>query len=306
MNEQGTDMWARWLRGHRFRGGDRELRTQADLDAVKEELLERAAIESGDTVLDVGAGDGLVGLDALERVGPTGRVLFCDISSALLTDAKRSAKDAGHGDRAAFIEANAEDLSTVPDDSIDVVTMRSVLVYIAEKETALDEIERVLKPGGRLSLFEPLPAAIPVERADTFLGYAVDDIEEPIPDEVRSLPGKIEGYRTDEREQDASTLAMDDRDLFGLAASAGFSDIRIEVSRWDTRAAETEEWDAWLDSSYAPGVPTKREAIEAALTPAEQAAFVEFVKPLVEGETIAYDRGATAALWAVKPPDRSQ
>ncbi|TMK96442.1 MAG: methyltransferase domain-containing protein, partial [Actinobacteria bacterium] len=54
------------------------------LTRVRGKVLENAAIRDGETVLDVGAGDGLIAFEALERVGPQGRVIFSDISRDLL------------------------------------------------------------------------------------------------------------------------------------------------------------------------------------------------------------------------------
>jgi SAM-dependent methyltransferase len=59
-------------------------------------------------------------------------------------------------DRMSFEEARAEDLSSIPDASVDVVTVRSVLIYVDDKASAFRAFYRVLRPGGRLSIFEPI------------------------------------------------------------------------------------------------------------------------------------------------------
>lgn len=59
-------------------------------------------------------------------------------------------------DRCRFVRAAAEDLGPIPDASVDVVTTWSVLIYVADKRRAFAEFFRVLKPGGRASLFEPI------------------------------------------------------------------------------------------------------------------------------------------------------
>jgi len=57
-------------------------------------------------------------------------------------------------ERAEFVRAAAEDLSSIPDASVDVVTTRSVLIHAQDKDAAFREFHRVLRPEGRLSIFE--------------------------------------------------------------------------------------------------------------------------------------------------------
>jgi len=52
--------------------------------------------------------------------------------------------------------ASADQLDAIEDASVDVVTARSVLIYLDDKQPAFTEMFRVLKPGGRISLFEPI------------------------------------------------------------------------------------------------------------------------------------------------------
>jgi len=49
----------------------------------------------------------------------------------------------------------ADDLAAIPDASVDVVTTRSVLIYVRDKRRAFGEFARVLRPGGWISIFEP-------------------------------------------------------------------------------------------------------------------------------------------------------
>src|SRR5207244_2830281 len=76
-----------------------------------------------------------------------------DISDDLL-DVCRTL--AAGDERAEFVHAGADDLSPVGDESVDVVTTRSVLIYVDDKARAFGEFFRVLRPGGRVSLFEPI------------------------------------------------------------------------------------------------------------------------------------------------------
>jgi len=150
-------MWAEWLL-HRRDGGDPEQRRKAleFLRPIRDRVLRNAALGEGDTLLDVGAGDGLIAFGALDLVGEWGRVVFSDVSRDLLDHSRSLAEEAGVLGRCKFVEAPADDLSALGDASVDAVTTRSVLIYVEDKRRAFSEFHRVLRPGGRLSVFEPI------------------------------------------------------------------------------------------------------------------------------------------------------
>lgn len=107
-------------------------------------------IEEGDTVLDVGSGSGTDALIAAVLVGEEGRVLGLDMTRAMRERLERNAREMG----AAHVEAldgSAEEIP-LPDASVDVVTTNGVLNLVPDKERAVREIHRVLRPGGRLQL----------------------------------------------------------------------------------------------------------------------------------------------------------
>jgi hypothetical protein len=79
------DRWAAWLLERRY-GGDPE-RKKSFLDfiaPVRDRVLKNADLSGGETLLDVGAGDGLIAFGALDLLGQDGRVIFSDISQDLL------------------------------------------------------------------------------------------------------------------------------------------------------------------------------------------------------------------------------
>ncbi len=151
---EAIDKWAAWVL-HRRDGDDAEQHQKA-LDyllPIRQRVLDNARIAPGDAVLDVGAGDGLIAFGALDRVGSNGQVILSDVSDDLVSHARSVAAELGAGDRMAFVRAAAEDLAPISDASVDVVTTRSVLIYVDDKATAFREFNRVLRSGGsRLAL----------------------------------------------------------------------------------------------------------------------------------------------------------
>jgi precorrin-6B methylase 2 len=90
----GSDCWSRWLLDRRDAGD--EIQRQATLDhlaPVRDRVLDAAGPLEGATLLDVGCGDGLIGLRALELVGPDGTVargeLHCTASATTRTASRR-------------------------------------------------------------------------------------------------------------------------------------------------------------------------------------------------------------------------
>jgi SAM-dependent methyltransferase len=72
-------------------------------------------------------------------------------------------------DRCRFLVASADALDGVADASVDVVTTRSVLIHVKDKAAALRQFYRVLRPGGRISVFEPVNVLM--HYPDRLMGY---------------------------------------------------------------------------------------------------------------------------------------
>ena len=107
-------------------------------------------VEPGAIVLDLGCGAGTDLLIAAQMTGPTGRVIGVDMTSAMLDRARESA-DAMGLDNVALHEALIESLP-LADASVDAVISNGVIDLVPDKDAVLDEIDRVLRPGGRLQL----------------------------------------------------------------------------------------------------------------------------------------------------------
>lgn len=109
-----------------------------------------AAIRPGDTVLDIGSGSGTDALIASTITGPGGRVIGLDMTPAMLAKLTANAALLGTGNVTA-LRGNAEEIP-LPDSSVDAVTSNGVLNLVPDKRTAVREIFRVLRPGGRVQI----------------------------------------------------------------------------------------------------------------------------------------------------------
>jgi arsenite methyltransferase len=284
------DQWAEWLTTRRY-GGDPEMRRRfsADLARVRDNVLDHAELAGGETLLDVGCGEGLIGFGALER--GAGHVIFSDISDELLGLCREAAAELGVAERCRFVHASADDLSAIDRETVDVVTTRSVLIYVAAKESAFREFSRVLRPGGRVSLFEPINRF--AERADdTWSGYDLSAIPD-ISTKVRGVYVAIQPRDTD------PMLDFDERDLIELAEHAGLFPVHLRLDV-EVVPCDPQSWDGFLHRAGNPRIPTLAEAMSEALTPDEEERLVRHLRPLVE-EGRGTWRMAVAYLWAERP-----
>ncbi len=108
------------------------------------------ALGPGERVVDVGSGGGIDSLIAAQMVGPTGRVIGVDMTPAMLDKARTSAATAG-SKNVEFRQGFGEALP-VEDGWADVVISNGVMNLMPDKDAALREMARVLKPGGRLQI----------------------------------------------------------------------------------------------------------------------------------------------------------
>ena len=107
-------------------------------------------VQPGEVVLDLGCGAGTDLLVAAQMTGPTGRAIGVDMTPAMLERAAKSAREMGLEN----VELHESLIEAVPlaDASVDVVISNGVIDLVPDKERVFDEIDRVLRPGGRLQL----------------------------------------------------------------------------------------------------------------------------------------------------------
>jgi demethylmenaquinone methyltransferase/2-methoxy-6-polyprenyl-1,4-benzoquinol methylase len=175
--------------------------------------IERTGLRSGDRALDVAAGSGDLSIAMAARVGREGRVIVSDINASMLSIGRDRLIDAGVAGNVEYTIADAEHLP-VRDRSLDCVTIGFGLRNVTDKDAALREFYRVLKPGGRLVVLEfskPQLAAIePIYDAYSF--QVLPRLGELLANDADSYRYLAESIR---RHPDQATL-------LGMCEAAGF------------------------------------------------------------------------------------
>ena len=143
----------------------------AALDALPVEAVESFAgvgypfaadvLAAGDIVLDIGSGSGTDALIASHLVGPGGRVIGLDMTAAM-RDKLRANVERGGATNVSVREGNAEAIP-LDEASVTVVTSNGVLNLVPDKHKAVEEIARVLRPGGRVQIADIVVTTPPSE-----------------------------------------------------------------------------------------------------------------------------------------------
>lgn len=120
------------------------------LKPAQNKLIEMADLQPGQKVLDLACGTGLVTFPAAVAVEPTGTVTAIDLSEGMLDIARQEAKERGIRN-VSFIHMDAEKLN-LPENAFDIALCSLGLMYVPDPNKAIQEIFRVLTPGGRAVL----------------------------------------------------------------------------------------------------------------------------------------------------------
>jgi demethylmenaquinone methyltransferase/2-methoxy-6-polyprenyl-1,4-benzoquinol methylase len=119
----------------------------------KRHFVATSGIREGQTVLDLAGGTGDIARLLMPKVGESGTVIIGDINQAMLEVGQDRMIDAGFFGRFTTQQMNAEHLP-FEDNSIDAITMAFGLRNVTDKQQALNEMYRVLKPGGKAMVLE--------------------------------------------------------------------------------------------------------------------------------------------------------
>ncbi|MBJ7354675.1 MAG: arsenite methyltransferase [Thermoleophilaceae bacterium] len=157
-----------------------------------------AALNEGETVLDLGSGGGIDVLLSAKRVGPTGKAYGLDMTDEMLDLARANQAEAGVTN-VEFIKGTIEDIP-LADNSVDVIISNCVINLSGDKAQVLREAARVLRPGGRFAVSDVI---------------ADEDMDAETRADMQQWTGCIAG-------------ALTDREFRELLAEAGFSNIQLE------------------------------------------------------------------------------
>jgi demethylmenaquinone methyltransferase/2-methoxy-6-polyprenyl-1,4-benzoquinol methylase len=175
--------------------------------------VDLAGVRSGMKVLDLASGTGDLASRFAGLVGPEGEVVMSDINLAMLEEGRKRMVDDGHAGNVEYMQIDAETIP-FPDNSFHVVTIAFGLRNVTDKDQALREMYRVLKPGGRALVLEfSKPVSKPLEKLYDFYSF-----------KALPLMGKYVARDADSYRYLAESIRMhpDQETLREMMESAGF------------------------------------------------------------------------------------
>lgn len=190
-----------------------------------------AAIQAGDTVLDLGSGAGFDAFLAAREVGEDGKVIGVDMTAEMVTKARENARKAGF----ANVEFRLGEIENLPaaDSSVDLILSNCVINLSPDKERVFAETYRVLKPGGRVMISDIV-------------------LQSPLPEVVKN---SIEAY------VGCLAGATLKEEYLAMIASAGFE--KVEVAEEGKFAVETASSDP-IVKSFVEETGLSRQAVQEA------------------------------------------
>lgn len=195
-------------------------------------MLEAAALEPGDRVLELACGPGGLGIAAADRVGADGEVVLSDVAPQMTAIAAARSEARGLGN-VTTLDLDLERLDQ-PDGSYDAVLCREGIMLVPDHDGAASEMRRVLRPGGRavVSVWGP-------RERNPWLGAMLDAVGTQLG--VTFPPPGLPG-----------PFALDGRDkLLAVLSGAGFEDVAVDEVEAPWIGASFDQW--WLVTTALAG-----------------------------------------------------
>lgn len=281
--------WTDWLINSRFSymSETQKQQTLLWLIEVRDKILERAKLKAGDIVIDIGSGTGLLAFGAHMLLEGNGKVIVSDAFSDCVDACQRIAVHCGITDNMDFIQTDATDIN-LPDNSVDVAVMRSVLVHILEKRKAITECYRILKENGRISIFEP------IIRNNTKYYQLINPANFSNYDKIKYAEEQMVSDPND------PIVNFDEKSLEEDFINAGFKNIDIKISvESSTYVAKPEMIEPWFNSPPSPGKPSLKQRFIEFMPEAEVLEFIEALKHELGGKSITIN-SPVAYIYAEK------
>lgn len=277
------DEWSDWLLHRRhLHDPECEQLVSAAVKRIRDRVLDGASLREDMTLVDIGTGDGNIAFGAIERAGPSLQVILTDISTALLRHAEAKSVERGVREQCRFIRCSAESLFPIPDASVDVVAMRAVLAYVGDKSAALNEIHRVLKPGGLLSFAEPVFRDDAIETIEL-----KKRIDLQLPESINLFLLLLQRWKaaqfpdTTELMSHCPITNYSERDVFRYVCNSGFVEVQLNL-HMEVVPCPIRSWQVFLELSPYPWAPSLDTILKTQFTQDEREYFEQTVRPIVE------------------------
>lgn len=138
------------------------------------EYLDAMAIDSVQTVLDMGCGTGVAARGIVERSSFSGKVTGIDLSAYLIETARQVSVAEGKSSQLAFYAGDSRSLD-MPDEQCDAVIAHTLVSHVDDPLAVLKEAARLVKPGGRIGIFDGDYASLTFSHGDPVQGKAYDE-----------------------------------------------------------------------------------------------------------------------------------
>jgi len=180
-------------------------------------MVDAANIQAGQRVLDVACGTGVLARAVTDQVGSEGKVVGVDINAGMLAVAERKAP------QVEWRQAPAEALP-FDDSSFDAVVSQFGLMFFEDRQAAIREMIRVLKPGGRL-------AVAVWDTLENTPGYA----------SMVALLSQLFGESVANALR-APYILGDKKQLLGLFDGVGLNELKVQTHQGSARFDSIEKW----------------------------------------------------------------